>query len=785
MIATSAEYKAQVEAPVTEWGITVKIDYSDYNIDNDIEAYQNDSDRTSDNAQMSDGIEFPTYQWMDWASFEWGQHLRSESVTENEKGGWTAKTSDPNTGDYPVFSGGFFGSSFAGSAYAAKFNDCPRFIVSFLPRDVSELKVVFDSKLGQWAEDFDIEVYSADGLEYSESVTGNSSFKYETNITTVRLAQNVEVIVKKWSLPGAKAKVIEMFTSVSETYDTDDIEGISILEEAQADNTESPIGNFTANQMTGTLLNWNNRFDVDNENSPLFGKVIKNRRVSPFFQLGSLADSLPGGVFYTTDWEVKENELTASFNAQDLASLMGQSEYDQNSFITPGSDHTFTYTTTADFDLWTKENVLSLSDQLIFQGSSLQCGSGEQATTFYGHAFAGSAFSTNKLYCGTADRIISFNYVPGCSVKLSFSANDKRPAGTNVRYFVSDDDGVTFSEIMNGGYIFTPTDITDTTQEITFRVLFESQSLTANPSVQDIEVTIAESVTLYSLATLVIEDFDNETNLVQGNYTIDQLLGEIEIDNAFFAPKTHRAAIKAICEAGGANAYIGRDGGINIEVLQGVDSIVKYYTEDNYAKKVNRSNDQELYNRVTVLTNPLEKAATTSEIAKVKVEILDGDTQEVTVKYTTVPSEYNNLDALPSGVTVTSGEYFTWGARLTLSNASGSDQDFDLVLNGYPYSVTGQRRIQIDNTENIRRNGVIELVIDNELIQSESQAQFVAEQLIDSFGTQKRAIDIQVVPDPSMVVGDSISVDDRSFRIRKNELQYKRGTISQKIGGRR
>jgi hypothetical protein len=746
MIATSAEYKTQVESPVTEWGITVKIDYSDYNIDNDIEAYQNSSDRTSDNAQMSDGIEFPTYRWMDWASFEWGQHLRSESVTENEKGGWTAKTSDPNTGEYPVYSGDFFGTSFAGSTFPGKFVDYPRFVVSFLPRDVSELKVVFDSKLGQWAEDFDIEIYSADGLEYTDIVTGNSSYKYLSSIETVRLAQSVEVVVKKWSLPSAKAKVIEMFTSVSETYDSDDIEGISILEESQADNAESPIGNFTANQMTGTLLNWNNRFDIDNDDSPLFGKVIKNRRVSPFFQLGSLADSLPGGVFYTTDWEVKENELTASFNAQDLASLMGQSEYDQNTFITPGEDQDFTYTTTADFDLWTKENVLSENNELVFQGASIQCGSGEQATTFYGSAFAGSAFFTNKLYCGTADRIISFDYVPGCSVRLSFAANDTKPAGTNIRYFASIDGGLTFTEILNGGYIFTPTSISDTVQEVTFRVLFESQSLSARPSVQDIYVELSESVTLYSLAVLVIEDFDNETNLVQGNYTIDQLLGEIEIENAFFAPKTHRAAIKAICEAGGANAYIGRDGGINIDVLQGVDSIVKYYTEDNYAKKVNRSNDQELYNRVTVLTNPLEKATSTSEIAKIKVNILDGDSQEVTVKYKTVPSEWFSNSGLPSGVTITDADYYTWGATLTVSNASGSDQEFDMVLTGYPYSVTGQRRIQIDNTENIRRNGVIELVIDNELIQSEDQAQFVAEQLIESFGEQKRAVEIPSSP---------------------------------------
>ena len=102
MIETSDEYKIAVQAKTQKWTPSVTIDYSDYNIDNSIDAFNNDPDRLSDDRQMADGIESPTFEWWTWNNFRWGQHMRSESSTNNEKGSLSYRISALKARDRPV-----------------------------------------------------------------------------------------------------------------------------------------------------------------------------------------------------------------------------------------------------------------------------------------------------------------------------------------------------------------------------------------------------------------------------------------------------------------------------------------------------------------------------------------------------------------------------------------------------------------------------------------------------------------------------------------------------------
>ena len=85
MILTSADYKTQVQNN-RFWHGKVQIDYTDYNIDNTITTSVSNPDILSDDSQMVDGVESPTFEWIDdWSTFAWSKRLRSQASTENEK----------------------------------------------------------------------------------------------------------------------------------------------------------------------------------------------------------------------------------------------------------------------------------------------------------------------------------------------------------------------------------------------------------------------------------------------------------------------------------------------------------------------------------------------------------------------------------------------------------------------------------------------------------------------------------------------------------------------------
>ncbi len=324
MITTSAEYKQQVVSKVQNWSSEVVIDYTDYNLDNTIVTSENNPDVTSDGIQLADGKESPTYEWISFANFKWGQHPRSEEHTNNEKGALSSIISNVNDKEFKQYSGTGFGHKGFGYFGFSVIRDYPRFIVSFVARTVSSLKVVFDDKKLEWAEEFDINVYVGATIDTNINVTNNTSYIYtETLGTAILLATSIEIVVKKWNIANSKARVMETFTSISETYINSDIIQLSIHEDIDPKNNTSPIGNITNNTCNVSLVNINAEFDNDNEASILSGNIIKNRRISPFFWLNSLTgDKIPGGIFYSTKWVVDNARMTAQVSGKDVLGLM-------------------------------------------------------------------------------------------------------------------------------------------------------------------------------------------------------------------------------------------------------------------------------------------------------------------------------------------------------------------------------------------------------------------------------------------------------------------------------
>jgi len=758
MIATSAAYKTAVDAHRHHWTFRATIDYTDYNLDGSIATSVDESDRLSDDAQLSDSIERTTWKFFpSWERFAFGNgyRFRSDSSTRNEKGALSYQLSD-GANEFHTYGGFLAGYAVASDETVfTETTQYPRFTVSFAPRTVRSLLVAFDQKLGEWAVDFDVNIYAGSSLEASEVVTGNTTWRWSKDLASeVLVATRVDVIVKSWNYPWSKAKVVESFTSVREEYESDDIIALSFAEESEPDDSTVPIGNVTANSCNLTLLNQFRKFDNDNPDSALSGNIIKNRRIRLF---GSLADQeISLGTYYSKRWTIDHPNIQAEVSGQDIISLMGEQSYRDSKFIDPQANVIAeTYNTDADFNAFSRENVGSVDDTMVLEGAALYC-DGASGGTLAGFAVP-QFVSEGQQYCGTAERTISFTYTVGTTVTMTVDVTASLPTGTG--YIVSASHKATdeWTKI-NGAYVFTPENPSETSQTVKIRIELYSYSTDTTPRISEISVDGDENVSLYSLAALVFDDFDTETKLLEGRYVIDDDYGDIIVPNAYLEPQSMRSVLRRIAEAGAGRAYVDRTGQVVVTVIRGVGESVKEYDESNYFDIVNPVDAEAIYNRVTVVTQILEKATVVEQIGSVDVE---PGTNDYTVEFTTIPSEFDSFDE-PAGVTVTDYTEYTWGMDLTVENTNGSSEL--LGIDGLPYETRSPVRVSRDDTESIRRSGVMEYVIEeNPLIQTREQATLIAEIMIDSFARIRRQTRIDAVPDLSLEVGDTIVVDGLAY----------------------
>jgi hypothetical protein len=741
-----------------KWTGQVTIDFTDYNLDNSISAGAYEEDRLTDNSQMADGIETPAYRWFSYQNTAPGYHFRSASKTQKEKGALSKRLSQAD--GYFFNHAGFAFGSFFSSPISCQY-DYPAFDVCFSARTVSSIKVVFDDKLEEYAKSFKVRIYQGGTLAHTETVAGNTSYKFTKILSSdILLVTCVSVQVLEWSSILSKAKVIESFTSIQREYTNDEVIGIAINEEIDPEAATSNIGNVTANTCNIELININSEFDNENTESILAGNVIKNRRVKPFVKLFD-SEAVPLGVFYTKDWNINNEEMTASASCQDVIGLMQEQTYNKSQFITPPADQTFNYTNiTADL---TVESV----------GYCFPYGMP------YGFAMEGFFYTGNNI------KTVVYDYEIGTTVRLEFECRKIVPTGSSIAVFANYGNG--YEQVTGDSFVFMPLDQTLTTQQVLVKFEFVSQSIDNPPVITNCDLTISEYVSLYSLAVKVIEDFDNVTNLIQGKYSIAQEYGSFEVPNAFFTKMTHREALIEITRAACGRAYVSRDGWLTLDTIRQVGTPVKTYTDDNLFSKNLPVKSESLYNRISVKTSPRVKKASTEEIAKTKIDLAIGETNTFEINFDSVPVEDSTVtfSGLPASVTITAQTVYNWGCVVTITNASGAVKSFDLVVTGYVYELTGQKTITLDDSASIRKNGIIEQKIESSLIQTDAQALQIASTLLQSYIAGRREVVLDVIPDPRVELGNTIQVNGGYYLINSQELRLSAGELTHLIGGKK
>lgn len=306
------DFLSQIRADERRVYGRVTITYAEFFLDKSIQVSANEQANVSYPEQVADGITE--------AAFKYAALDGSWVLGENY-------ALAPGPGDFQ-YQMGWWGSQLAdvNGNFAIPY---PTLTVTFFERPVHSLKVVGDARRGEYPVDFEIRLYDTNNtLLYTESAAGNTLISWAKDIVPVTQVTKAVLEVRKWSHPGRQVKILEFFTSIQETYESDIIL-IHLLEEREISQGSLPIGNISANEITVRLDNSSHKFDPGNTASPLYGLLKPNRLIRTWLGVDTAVgrEWVPLGVFWSGDWNIPETGVYAETTGRDILEHLRKSNY--------------------------------------------------------------------------------------------------------------------------------------------------------------------------------------------------------------------------------------------------------------------------------------------------------------------------------------------------------------------------------------------------------------------------------------------------------------------------
>jgi len=213
--------------------------------------------------------------------------------------------------------------------------------ITWVASPMQDINVRGDKAYGEYPVDFNCTLlvgpigsqttatYS-NGTQAIVYITGNTSVAATAHFSEIIPdCTGVLLQITKWSAPGAFVKIQSMASALQGEYDLDDIMSISLLEEVDGVVGKLPIGGVSANELSLTLQNIDNKFTLGNTASPLSTVARANRRINPSigFSINGEDTYLPRGAYWTNDWTVDVYGEAASTTAKDRLGLLQDIEY--------------------------------------------------------------------------------------------------------------------------------------------------------------------------------------------------------------------------------------------------------------------------------------------------------------------------------------------------------------------------------------------------------------------------------------------------------------------------
>jgi hypothetical protein len=286
---------------------------------------------------------------------------------------------------------------------------------------------------------------------------------------------------------------------------------------------------------------------------------------------------------------------------------------------------------------------------------------------------------------------------------------------------------------------------------------------------------VKQDVTLYELAQDVLID----AGLTPDDYWIDPDLENFIVPYGYFAPQSHREALRKIAEAGLGQVYCDRNGVIRIEGASylefQINSVIEITPEDYFRKN----------NPVRVIANQIEVETQPLIVGSVEeiCTVTDSGDKTLTLNYNSVPCI--NVSANITGGTITDAIYYAWGAVVTVSAVG----EFTITLSGQPLKVGNKVLIAKQNDESIKDVGLKSFRFPvNPLVQTPLIAETIADILLTHYSTSARDLELEWRGDPAILLGDRITVTDNNgsadYYVIKQELDFT-GALRAKLSGKK
>ena len=176
------------------------------------------------------------------------------------------------------------------------------------------------------AEDFRIEIFGAGVLLHSRDYIGNSAHKVIDMGFTATYPDTIRVTVLRWSLPGRRARILEIFPGFLDEWEADRLAGFEVVHHSDISNSSLKYGTATVKMDNSERI-----FDPRNKQG-LFSLIEERQPVE--LSVGVLLpdggyEMKNAGIFYQSadGWKTGENGLAMTWKLVDILGLVANREF--------------------------------------------------------------------------------------------------------------------------------------------------------------------------------------------------------------------------------------------------------------------------------------------------------------------------------------------------------------------------------------------------------------------------------------------------------------------------
>lgn len=182
--------------------------------------------------------------------------------------------------------------------------------------------ITWSDVYNEWATDFTVTAYNSSSVVAQKEVIGNDS---PVSFVWMELSSynRITIEIKKWSLPGHRARCSSVIMGIERIYKKSDLLGFEHTQTADLLSATLP-----KNSITFRLRNDDNRWNPENpEGIERYLLTQQEVKLRYGMTVGGKTEWIKGGTFWLSEWSTPSNGIEASFTARDAIEFMSGTYY--------------------------------------------------------------------------------------------------------------------------------------------------------------------------------------------------------------------------------------------------------------------------------------------------------------------------------------------------------------------------------------------------------------------------------------------------------------------------